>query len=459
MKKQVIAFALALSVILSFAGCVLPGNISEGVGHAWNTVKDKASEIFSTTKNAAKSVYGTAKDKAVYVYDSASDWVSGTYSSASAKVSELIGDGKEFIEGLTDLDDIVVPDVEDYAPYATAKSELFVPYYISSLLSERGYTVYNGGVYYKDHMYGGLIFTKGDAFIQEDEQTIYSCGFLQLVSNTYSDTRVTEKMVETGLIAVSAATEEEESKAFVVQDHVRFSDFGGIIDDTYFTVRQTGDYVAEIQFQENTPSAYDNTIELYDFDAQRTIYPAAAPSDIEKLYANQHDVFVAASDAANSVADYIEHTGAELSSLLVLDNGVLDGLCEKVSRGYSTVTGYATRLLSNVKIGDSQLVRLDAAGRAHLLDSESPLDAERMANGLVCALGSGMTTAMKAVGTVVTVAFCVKNGMVVVPVIIVTTGACSIVYNISNMLEGLQDVYYGARGGSVGSQKSRAGTV
>ena len=57
-----------------------------------------------------------------------------------------------------------------------------------------------------------------------------------------------------------------------------------------------------------------------------------------------------------------------------------------------------------------------------------------------------MMTAMRVTGTVATVAFCVQNGVLVVPVIVITTGACSIVYNISNMLEGMQDVYYGAKG-------------
>jgi len=129
------------------------------------------------------------------------------------------------------------------------------------------------------------------------------------------------------------------------------------------------------------------------------------------------------------VADYVEHTGTELSSLLVLDNNVLDGLCDKITKGYSAVAGYATRLLEKVSIGDSPLVRLDAAGQAHLFDSDAPADAERMANGLVYALGTGMVTAMRVTGTVATVAFCVQNGVLVVPVIVITTGACSIVYN------------------------------
>ena len=145
------------------------------------------------------------------------------------------------------------------------------------------------------------------------------------------------------MIAVSAAADGEQAKTFVVQEYARLPDFGGVKDNVYFTFRQTGNYVAEIRFQDNDASAYDSTIENYDFDADKVISPAPARSEIEKLYAESPERFAAAADAANSVADYVEHTGTELSSLLVLDNNVLDGLCEKITKGYSAVAGYGKR--------------------------------------------------------------------------------------------------------------------
>ncbi len=438
--------------VLSLTGCDLDDvkktadNVKSDAAKVWNDVKKSAGSLFASTKSAAVQAYGTAKDKAVYVYDSASDWAVDAYTSASDKAAELIGDGKEFLEGLTDIDSISVSEVEDYAPYSTPESELFIPYYISSLLADRGYTVYNGGVYYKGSVYGGLIFTKGEVFPQEDGQTICSCGFLQLVSDTYDGIRVTEKMVETGLVAVTVASEEQEAQSFVVQEYARLSDFGGVKDNIYFTFRQTDDYVAEIQFQDNDASSYDKTIENYDFDAGKIINAAPTQSEIEKLYAESPEKYSAAADASNAMADFLEESETSVSSFVVLGSDVLDGLCEKTADGYSAVTGYVKQLLSKVYIGDSPLVRLDSNGQAHLLDSANPANAERMTSGLISTLGAGMSTGAKVGGTVATVAFCVKNGMVVVPVIVVTTGVCSIVYNVSNMLEGVQNVYYGAKG-------------
>jgi hypothetical protein len=446
MLRKIIAAILAVSTLLMFTGCAIPDSIKDDIDSILDTAKGTAGRLFSSTKETAVKLWGTAKDNAVYVYDSASDWSSDAYAFVSDKAAELIGDGKDFLEGLTDIDDISVSEIEDYAPYSTPEAELFIPYYISSLLADRGYTVYNGGVYYKGSVYGGLIFTRGKIFIQEDGEAICSCGFLQLVSDTYTGTLVTEKMVEAGLVAVTAATEGQEAQSFVVQEYARLSDFGGVKDNVYFTFRQTDKYCGRILLGNNEPDAYDRTIKNYNFDTNEVINEAPTQNEIEQLYAKDPEKFDAAVDGSNAMADYLEESGSEVSSLLVLGNDVLDGLCEKASTGYSAVTGYIKQLLSKVNIGDSPLVWLDADGQAHLLDSANAVDAERMASGLVCALGTGMSTGMKAAGTVATVAFCVKNGMVVVPVIVVTTGVCSIVYNVSNMLEGLQDVYYGAKG-------------
>ena len=113
MKKRIIALVLAVATLLLFTGCAMSGSLPDGISGAWNTVKTKASSLFSSTKDAATKAYGTAKNKAVYVYDAVSDWASDAYASASDKAAELIGDGKEFLEGLTDIDDISVSDVED----------------------------------------------------------------------------------------------------------------------------------------------------------------------------------------------------------------------------------------------------------------------------------------------------------------------------------------------------------
>lgn len=45
-----------------------------------------------------------------------------------------------------------------------------------------------------------------------------------------------------------------------------------------------------------------------------------------------------------------------------------------------------------------------------------------------------------------------KAGVVVVSAIVITTGTSSIVYNVSNMIAGCQDVYYGAKGDTAESQ-------
>lgn len=443
--KRLLALILTFSMLLATTACTI-----EEVGKTFDDAKDQiqktASEIFYSTKSAAIQAYGTAKDKAVYVYDMATDWASDAYENASGKVSELIGDGKDFLNDLFDVDDVILTDGEDNSPYATAKSELFVPYHISSVLADRGYAVYSGGVYYQGNVYTGLIFTKNDVFIEEGGSRILSCGFLQLVSAGYTGTRITPKMAETGLVAVASMPEGEDSMSFIVEDHAQIDPFSGIIDDTYFAFKQTSPYVIEIEFKENIESNYDREIELYDFDHQRSVYAPQKKSEIKELYDEQYAVYEAAADTSNSVADYIESSNDEVSSLVVLGNDFLDTICEKTSSGFSAMSAYFKQLLSEIEINDRALVRIDAKGKTHFLESEDPADGDRMATGLIHTLGSGMTATAKAVGTAATVVFSVHNGAIVVSAIVIATGTCSIVYNVSNMLEGAQDIYYGAKG-------------
>ena len=186
--KRIVAFLLVVSIFLFTVSCSVP---MEKIGGAVSNVKQKVQSVFNKTKEETISIFGTAKDKACYVHDETASWAQSVSLKVKDKAMELIGDGKEFIQGLTELDEIQIADEDtDYNPYATAKSELFVPYYMSSVLSDLGYFVYNGGVYYKDHVYVGLIFTKNEVFIEEEGDTICSCGFIQLVSDSYSGTRV-----------------------------------------------------------------------------------------------------------------------------------------------------------------------------------------------------------------------------------------------------------------------------
>lgn len=463
--KRLVSLLLVIASflsVLSITGCDL-----DDIKSAAGSAKSKAAEVFNDAKDAIISAYGTAKDGAVYVYNEAAEWTVAGYEKASAKVSELVGDAQEFIAGLDDEEE---PETIRYAqgdpdrpvwdlPAGVSfdetdsvtigdqfNAEQFVTYYLGSVLEARGYTVYNGAVYYKGDIYGGLIFTKGEVFIEEDGETILSCGFVQLVSDSYSGVTVTDDMVQTGLIAVSA---DDTDKAFIVDEYASFGSFSGIYDDTYFSYRQKDHYVLSMSLRENDPAGYDSGVELYDFDNDKYIYTAEdAETEVARLYAEDYQSFSGARTTVNAIANVDENEDGDLSTVIVLDGKTLDTITSKVKGGADKVVEFAKASANKVKLAAGQFLNIDSDGDAQVLGTEGDADEERVTNGIISAVGSGLAAA----GAVASIVCVTGTSGAVVSAIVITTGASAIVYNVSNMLAGTQDIYYGAKGDVTESQ-------
>lgn len=475
--KSFLCSILSLLLIFTLVGCSFNfDDVKEKGSEIWEDVKDKgkaalsgAEDIFGKAKDKIVESYGTTKDGAIWLYNEAADWTVEGYNKASAKATELIGDAKEYISGLTtpktyeiqyaqtnpgypikdlsagtsfNLSDAIVIDNN----YLT---EQFVAYYISSVLGARGYTVLNGAAYYKDNVYGGLIFTKGDTFIEENGTKICSCGFIQLVPENYSGLKITDKMVQTGLIAVSTNSYGESAQSFIVDEYATIDSFSGIFNNVYFKYTQSDHYVVSISLKANKEINYDSKVELYDFDNDKVVYSSEdAEREVKELYVNNRECFDGAVSNVNAIVDVEENTDGDLSSVFLLDGKTLDKLSDTASGGSSKVadfisSGLKTGLFSKIKsINGNQFLTVDSDGKSHVLGSENAMDSGRVTNGLISTIGSGLATA----GAVASVVCVCKAGVVAVSAIVITTGTASIIYNVSNMIAGCQDVYYGAKG-------------
>lgn len=444
-------------------------NIVDKGEDVWNDIVDKGEELLPTikeiygkSKDKIIELYGTAKEGAVYVYSEAAEMTEKAYEKASEKAKEIIGDVEEYIEELKN------PVVNEIKYALTNKNyplrdlytnqlfnetdsilinkhpitEKFITYYISSILAARGYSVYNGAVYYKNNLYGGIIFTKNDVFIEEEGKKIYSCGFIQLVDEDYSGVTVTDKMVQSGLIAVSTNSYGNEVKSFIVDEYATFDDFSGIFYDTYFKYTQSDNYVLRISIKDNLSINYDSNIELYDFDYDYSIYAPKSPNEVYELYKNDKDSYEGAKATVNALVDVEDSLEEELSTVFVLDGKTLDKVIEKASTGTNSVKSFFQSVLNKVSLNGNQFLSVDEKGNYHVLGSENAVDESRVTNGLISTIGSGLATA----GTVASIVCTCQSGILAVSAIVITTGTSAIVYNISNMLTGVQDVYYGASG-------------
>lgn len=435
----------------------------------WDDVVDKgediisdAKDIFNVSKEKLIELYGTAKEGATYVYNEAAELTVNAYNKASAKANELIGDAKEYIAGLGKVETpqiIFAQSNKDYPMKDLATNlsfnekdaitvdknyltEKFVTYYISSILAARGYTVYNGAVYYKENIYGGIIFTKEEVFIDEGENKVYSCGFVQLVSDNYSGVKITEKMVQSGLIAVSTSSYGNEVKSFIVDEYAIFDDFSGIYNNVYFKYTQIDDYVLSVSLKDNNKANYDSNVELYDFDNEKTIYSTNTSNEVYDLYTSNPNSFTGASATVNAIAELEESSDGELSTVFVLEGGTLNKIIEKASTSASKVEDFVASSSKGVSLEGNQFLKLDENGQSQVLGTENNVDKDRVTNGLISSIGSGLATA----GAVASIVCTYQAGAFMISAIVITAGTSAIVYNVSNMLAGVQDIYYGAKG-------------
>lgn len=401
-----------LSVLVVFTSVSCSFNL-DSVKEKGKEILSGAEDIFGKAKDKIVDLYGTTKDGAVWLYSEAADWTVEGYNKASAKVSELIGDAKEYINGLTAPETYEIQYAQSASGYTIKDlsagnsfnltdsivldnnylTEQFVTYYISSVLGARGYTVLNGAAYYKDNVYGGLIFTKGDTFIDENGTKICSCGFVQLVSENYTGLKITDKMVQSGLIAVSTSSYGESAQSFIVDEYATIDNFSGIFNNVYFKYTQLDHYVVSVSLKANKESNYDSTVELYDFDNDKVIYSAEdADREIKELYVNNRDSFDGAVSNVNAIVDVEDNIDGDLSSVFVLNGQTLDKISSTASGGTSKVTdliqsGLKTGLFSKIKsISGNQFISVDSEGKSHVLGSENAMDSGRVTNGLISQL-------------------------------------------------------------------------
>ncbi len=476
--KRSICFILIFALMFSLCSCGAVGNkASETVAsvkdhansaktHAVNVylaAKEKADAAFSAIKQSAVSTYGTAKDSAAYVYDQAAQGTSAGLQKAEEKAAELIGNAENFVASLKETPAEPLPSVsfdpqhpvrdlyagQDSLNLTNARIvedhsiEQFIAYYVSSILSARGYSVYNGAVYYKGDVYGGLIFTRNQPFIDDKGETINSCGFIQLVGKGYSGLRINDRIASTGLIAIAPGIGDSEETAYIVDEFAVIDAFSGIINDTYFEYHQDGHYVLEIGIFENNPANYVSGVPVFDFDSGEYLTESATNSTVEQIFSTDPTSYFGAVETINAIVDLDENSlTQETSEVFVIDLDSLDKIISSSKGKAKDVVSYINKSLKKLKIGDGQFLQIKSDKSYSVFGQEGAIDEAQVTDGFIEAAASCLGLA----GSVASIVCVTTGGQIVVSAIIITTGTMAIVYNVSNILEGAQDMAYSSSG-------------
>jgi hypothetical protein len=455
----------------------------EGVGSAvgsWvsetgqkltSAAEDLWANAQTVTRNVgdwANGVFDSAKTTAAYVYDQASSATQEGYNRAKEKADSLIGNVSDFVANLNgtstytekfgdfDEEHPVKDLAEGVSPNLTGSHLLnyqyevdqFVDYEISSILSARGYNVYNGAAYYKGNVYGGLIFTDNEVFAQEEGKDILAAGFLQLVPSGYTGDIIDETKVETGLIAVAP---QEGNEAFVIDKFASFDDFSGIYNDYFFRCHQSSNYVMEILEAKDEESLHDSSIELYDFNQDKYVYTAPAPAEgtTSNLFVSHRDSFNGAVNTVNAIKDYCDNDVEqdEVSTLVVLDNKSVDSMVTSAESDVDKTKENLADQFKGMTVDSGEIVSVSNEGKTGEVKGEASVDEARVTDGIISTVGSTLAT----VGGVVSVVVCAAAAGPVIKAIVITTGACAVVYGISNIIAGVEDIYYGSKGSTTAS--------
>ena len=462
-----LTFFLSLTATISLSGCEeFLSNVESGWNDFTKEVEKGAQGAIdwfnSEGKNGIINAYNNVANGAAWVYNNTVSFTTETYVRIKDTVDQKVEDAKEFFTQLNADNVKGYTDFEDLEPYSDAKSEQAATMFLSAYLESYGYdNVCSGSAFYQNSLYGGLIYSEGGQTIDcgKDTNPVSSCGFIQLVSKNYQGEMLDDVKVDGGVFAYSYDEEGNLEGKYVVDSCCTVDQIALVYEDTYIKYDLINNYVMSLSFEPYEEKNLDINYQTFRFvpgDDQ-------TPDDfdlINNIYANEYEdyalaypqKFERAVEASNAVSDMIESSPKTITNVAVFDGDVISRICEYSAKGYQDVKDFFITTFGNFKINGAPVVKLDEDGMTHILGSEDAADSVRMAKGLTTAIASGMATVGTAAAITATVAFSLKAGMYAVPFIVITTGTCAVIYNVSNMLEGVQDVYYGAKGDKTESQ-------
>lgn len=331
-------------------------------------------------------------------------------------------------------------DVYSFAVYETAYK-----------LDKMGYDVYRGAAITSDEKETfGLIYTNYNL----DSDGNLTGGFIELLEE---DARgvLTDEIVEKGIVAV--ADSESQTDGFVIDRYVSLRDSSGVFGDYYFTNVQTSNYAVSISVSESEQSTLDKSIDCVDYNEGETLWLGdVAPTisfDACSLYtADEEMAYNTALEAVKDICalqDSNAYNGTYYS-LVVIETAVLEAIALGEQTGViGTEEGgyYDLSEIGQIELEENQILMVTATDGVKVLTlpTEAELKAaadSRAAMGLIQIIGG----VLLAVGSVAICVVTCGTAAPAVTAVCIATGTIATTYAVSNIIEGVSDVYYGLNG-------------
>lgn len=323
-------------------------------------------------------------------------------------------------------------------------------YEIAYKLSSMGYDVYRGVAVVNDNQVLGLLYTDYEIYSGES----YTCGFIQVIEEG-KEPILNDKNVVQGVVAV--ADSETLTNAFIVNRYVSLEDSSGIIGDYYFTSKQVNNYAIQISVEDSSIATYDEDIDAINYNTGKTMWKAKTAPEITfdalSLYtADEQGAYDTALKVMSDIVSLQNKNAAasERYTLVIIDTAILESIILNEQNGLvGTESGdyYNIDALSDVELEANQMLMVTATEGVKVLTV--PTEEELQAAADSRAVKGFLQTLTSVLMIAGSVCICVATWGAATPAVVgvcVVSGAIATTYAVSNLVEGVQDLYYGLKG-------------
>lgn len=318
-------------------------------------------------------------------------------------------------------------------------------------ISTMGYDVYRGAAVTCDNRTTyGLVFTE----YETNADGNLTGGFLELIEKGGAPT-ITKEDVEAGVVAV--ADSDYQTDGIVVDRFVNLKDSSGIYGDYYFKSEMASDYTVSISVEDSRTAIYNEDIDCIDYNTGKTLWlEEAVPTmsfSAESLY--EPDELAAYNTAVKALQEIValQNSNAyesEYSSLVIIETDLLEavalgeqnGLVGTEEKGYFNIES-----LNEIELKENQILMVTAENGVQVLTIPTAEELKaasdvRVAKGFISIVGG----ALLAVGSVAICVFTCGAAAPAVTAVCIIAGTVATTYAVSNIVEGISDVYYGVKG-------------
>ena len=293
------------------------------------------------------------------------------------------------------------------------------------------------------HVLPGIAFSDGSLYsIDEEGNSYYSCGFMQLVEGE-AEYVLTPEIAATGIAVVP---QDGSDTRFIIESNAFVDGFSGLSNGHYFSYKQTAPFVITVSSKKvgGPVSSYaDEDLDLYDYDNQEDLYQASifrgSTIGAYAIYGKAALAYKNAIAALNEAIRVQEENGLmiALNSFVVFDMDCLTADIANLQEEFVGIDGF--------ELAQNQYIVATEDGYKVVTDNsyESARNARGFSGLLKTLTGAALTGsgAMLMVAGAAAFAACPVLGAMML-----VSGGTEVLFGAADCVEGAQDIIAAATG-------------